>query len=52
MGVSKCQNCNAAMNCNCQIRIASNGASVCSQCISKYEKELGVKRIKRREETT
>tara|TARA_R110002012_G_scaffold321338_1_gene548728 strand:- start:1664 stop:1825 length:162 start_codon:yes stop_codon:yes gene_type:complete len=49
---SKCPNCGATMNCSCQLRTASNGVTVCSQCVSKYEKELGEKRIKRRQETT
>jgi len=52
MGAAKCPNCGAVMNCSCQLRTASNGVMVCSQCVSKYEKELATKKIKRREETT
>lgn len=31
------------MNCGCQRRIASNGASVCSSCIGSYEISLSNK---------
>ena len=52
MGAATCPHCGAVMNCNCQLRTASDGVPVCSQCVSKYEKELAIKKIKRREETT
>lgn len=38
--MSTCPNCKAKMSCGCQKRTASNGASVCSTCISQYEAGL------------
>lgn len=35
-----CQNCNAAITCGCQKRVASNGAQVCSACLDAYERKL------------
>lgn len=40
------------MNCSCQLRTASDGTKVCNMCASKYEEDLKLKAIKRREETT
>lgn len=41
---SLCPNCGTKLTCGCQRRSASNGASVCSNCISSYENALIVKR--------
>jgi hypothetical protein len=35
-----CSNCNATLGCSCQRRVASNGASVCANCIASYEISL------------
>lgn len=36
----KCQNCQASLSCGCQKRTASNGKSVCANCIVAYENSL------------
>ena len=41
--MSTCPNCQTKMSCGCQKRTASNGASVCSTCISQYETSLKLK---------
>jgi hypothetical protein len=38
--MSTCPNCKTKMTCGCQKRTASNGAAVCSTCISQYETSL------------
>jgi hypothetical protein len=38
--MAKCNNCNANLGCSCQRRTASNGTSVCSNCVSSYERNL------------
>ena len=35
-----CSNCRRSLSCGCQKRKASDGASVCSNCISSYEKGI------------
>jgi hypothetical protein len=40
-----CQNCKAKLSCGCQQRVASNKASVCSNCLSSYENMLKVKPV-------
>lgn len=35
-----CMNCKAKLSCGCQKRTASNGASVCTNCITAYETAL------------
>jgi hypothetical protein len=35
--MAQCSNCQAQLGCSCQVRKASNGASVCVNCISTYE---------------
>lgn len=35
-----CQNCKAKLSCGCQTRKASNGTSVCTNCIGRYEATL------------
>ena len=52
MGSAKCPNCGAGLGCSCQLRTASDGKQVCNNCATKYEKELEVKKINRKEETT
>ena len=38
--MSQCPNCKAKLSCGCQKRVASNGAAVCSMCITAYENML------------
>jgi hypothetical protein len=35
--MSNCSNCGAALSCGCQKRKASDGASVCANCVNRYE---------------
>ena len=35
-----CPNCNAKITCGCQKRTASNGKTVCTNCVSIYEQQL------------
>jgi len=35
-----CLNCKAKLSCGCQKRTASNGASVCTTCLTGYEAQL------------
>lgn len=35
-----CPNCGAQITCGCQNRTASNGATVCSNCVALYEEQL------------
>ena len=42
--MAQCSNCKISLSCGCQKRKASDGASVCTNCISKYE--AGVKGMK------
>ena len=35
-----CPNCNAALSCGCQKRVASDGKQVCSSCLTYYERTL------------
>lgn len=44
--MAKCGNCGKALSCGCQKRKASNGASVCSNCIASYEKMQVNKTVK------
>ena len=39
-----CNNCKAPLGCSCQKKSASNGASVCANCIGTYE--AGLKGLK------
>jgi hypothetical protein len=38
--MSACSNCKTRLSCGCQRRTASNGQSVCSNCIASYEAKL------------
>lgn len=40
-----CPNCKASLGCSCQRRQASNGASVCSVCLSTYESTLNATKV-------
>jgi transcription elongation factor Elf1 len=40
--MATCQNCNKKLSCGCQKRTASDGKSVCSNCLGKYE--MGIKK--------
>lgn len=42
--MSKCTNCGSKLSCGCQKRKASDGKQVCSNCISKYELNLKIKK--------
>jgi hypothetical protein len=35
-----CQNCNSQITCGCQVRIATDGIKVCTNCITNYETKL------------
>lgn len=35
-----CSNCNSQITCGCQVRFASDGSKVCTNCINFYEKSL------------
>ena len=35
-----CNNCKKVLGCGCQVRKASNGASVCTTCIAQFEAQL------------
>lgn len=37
-----CQNCKSKLSCGCQKRTASDGAQVCSSCITSYESNLKI----------
>lgn len=39
-----CPTCNSRLSCGCQKRTASNGASVCTLCITRYEADLAAKK--------
>jgi len=44
--MAQCNNCHAQLGCGCQIRTASNGASVCANCIDAYERNLKASKAK------
>jgi hypothetical protein len=35
-----CSNCQATISCGCQVRTASDGKKVCSNCLASYEQQL------------
>ena len=44
----KCNNCQTTLSCGCQQRIASDGASVCSNCLTNYETNIAnIKNLKK-----
>lgn len=40
-----CPNCRKTLSCGCQLKTASNKASVCTLCISAYEAALKLKTV-------
>jgi hypothetical protein len=38
--MATCQNCNKKLSCGCQKRNASDGKSVCANCIGNYEMSI------------
>ena len=40
MSNSSCPNCGTGISCGCQIRTASDGARVCTNCAAIYEAQL------------
>lgn len=38
--MSTCPNCSKKLSCGCQRRTASNGRTVCSNCLQQYERTL------------
>lgn len=45
--MSKCPNCGTCIGCSCQgcgsLRVATDGAQVCTKCIQSYELSLKIK---------
>ena len=37
---SMCPNCKSTLSCGCQVRTASDGAKVCTNCKATYENRL------------
>ncbi len=35
-----CPNCNAKLTCGCQRKTASDGKTVCANCVASYEQKL------------
>jgi hypothetical protein len=35
-----CPNCNSQITCGCQVRVATDGSKVCTNCVTFYEKTL------------
>ncbi len=46
-----CPNCKARLSCGCQLKVASDKARVCTQCISAYESALARKKVRSVEST-
>jgi hypothetical protein len=40
----KCSNCNSAITCGCQKRVASDGKQVCTSCLQAYEEKIKIQR--------
>jgi hypothetical protein len=38
--MATCSNCKRSLSCGCQKRTASDGTSVCSDCLGQYESSL------------
>ena len=45
--MSACLNCGTTLSCGCQKRTASDGKSVCSNCLSAYETNLKNKNVQK-----
>jgi hypothetical protein len=37
---AKCSNCQSNLTCGCQKRVASNGVSCCTMCLTAYENSI------------
>ncbi len=48
MSQSVCPNCSSKITCGCQRRTASDGKSVCSNCVTLYEKKLQEQKAQKR----
>lgn len=48
MSQSVCPNCSSKITCGCQRRTASDGKSVCSNCVALYEKKLQEQKAQKR----
>lgn len=40
-----CLNCNTAITCGCQKKVASDGKQVCTTCITAYENKLKINAV-------
>ena len=40
MSQGSCSNCGATITCGCQVRTASDGARVCTNCVAVYEQQI------------
>lgn len=38
--MAQCPNCGRQLSCGCQRRVASNGVTVCTNCIAEYEAKI------------
>lgn len=38
--MSTCPNCKSQLSCGCQVRTASDGKQVCTNCVALYEQQL------------
>ena len=43
--MAQCSNCQKQITCGCQKRVASDGKSVCTSCISNYENSIKVTQL-------
>jgi transcription elongation factor Elf1 len=43
--MSTCPNCNKKLSCGCQMRTASNGRKVCTNCSTSYERSLKPQKV-------
>lgn len=41
-----CSNCGTKLGCSCQMKVASDGKSVCGTCITAYEVNLKNQKVK------
>lgn len=48
MSGTVCPNCSSKITCGCQRRTASDGKSVCSNCVALYEKKLTEKKVQKK----
>lgn len=46
--MANCPNCNSKIGCTCKLRKASDGSSVCLNCIMAYESSLNSKVLPQR----